>query len=147
MRCAAAWRTATAGSTTLPIASLFAQTTGGLWLIEVSVVNTTAVAVAMALRRATAAGTAGTGQTVTYEESDVGFTAKGNPVDSHPSAGPTLTAGAIRAAALGASIGSGLSWTFGGRGLFIPSGTANGVCLVPLVGTGQICDVSWSWDA
>ena len=38
-------------------------------------------------------------------------------------------------------------WTFGGRGLWIPSGTANGVAIMPITGTGQISDVYWSWDA
>lgn len=145
-RQAAAWRTTGAGSTTLPMASLYASATGGLWLVEVIVTNSTAVALAIALRRLSTAGTQGTAQTVTYEENELNFTAKGDPRDTHTVA-PTITAGNIRAADIGASIGSGAAFTFGGRGLWIPSGTANGVGLVPLTGTGQICTVSWSWDA
>jgi hypothetical protein len=145
-RFASAFRTTGAGSTTLPMASLYAQATGGLWLIEVVVTNTTATSAAIALRRLTTAGTQGTAQTVGYEENDVNVTTKGDPRDTHTVA-PTISAGALRAADTGASIGSGFAFTFGGRGLFIPSGTANGVGLIPLTGTGQICTVSWSWDA
>lgn len=145
-RFASAYRTTGAGSTTLPMASLYAQATGALWLIEVVVTNTTATSAAIALRRLTTAGTQGTAQTVNYEENDVNVTTKGDPRDTHTVA-PTISAGAIRAADTGASIGSGFAFTFGGRGLLIPSGTANGVGLIPLTGTGQICTVSWSWDA
>ena len=139
------WRTAGAGSTTLPIASLFATANTPLWLVECGVTNTTVTALSMALRRATAAGTAGTARTVNSEENDTA-TARGNPVDTHTVA-PTLTADSIRNASIGASIGSGVIFTFGGRGLYIPPGTANGVCLIPLTGTGQICDVYFSWDS
>lgn len=145
-RHAAAYRTTGAGSTTLPMASLYAPSTGGLWLVEVVVTNTTATSACIGLRRLTTTGTQGAAQTVTYEESDVGFTAKGDPRDTHTVA-PTITTGSVRAADTGASIGSGFAFTFGGRGLFIPSATTNGVGLVPLTGTGQICTVSWSWDA
>jgi hypothetical protein len=145
-RMAAAWRTSGAGSTTLPMASLYSTATGGLWLIEVIVTNTTATAVSMALRRLTTAGTQGASQTITYEENDVNFTSKGDPRDTH-SVAPTITAGAARNTTIGANAGSGNAFTFGGRALWIPSGTANGIALIPLTGTGQICDVSWSWDA
>ena len=65
--------------------------------------------------------------------------------DTHTVA-PTLVAGEIRRASVGASIGSGIIWTFGGRGLFLPSGTGNGFALMPITGTGQISDVYWSID-
>jgi len=145
-RYSAAWRTTGAGSATLPMASLFAQATGALWLIEVGCFNTTVTAFATSLKRFSAAGTAGTAQTVVYEEQDVNVTVKGNPVDTHTIA-PTLVAGELRRASIGASIGSGIIWTFGARGLYIPSGTANGVGLMPITGTGQISDVYFSWDA
>ena len=145
-RFSAAWRTTGAGSTTLPAASLFAQATGGLWLLEVWATNTSVTATSVCLRRATAAGTAGAAQTVQYEENDVNVTTKGNPVDTHTVA-PTLAAGAVHNVPAGASIGSGPVMTFAGSGLFIPSGTANGVCLLPLTGTGQILDVKFTWLA
>jgi hypothetical protein len=145
-RQSAGYRTTGAGSATLPMASLYASSTGGLWLVEVGVTNITAVAFAVSLKRVTTAGTQGAAQTAVYEENDGNFTAKGDPRDTHTVA-PTLVAGEIRRASIGASIGSGVIFTFGGRGLFIPSGTGNGVALMPITGTGQISDVYWSWDA
>lgn len=145
-RFAASYRTTGAGSATLPMASLYAQATGGLWLVEVGVTNTTVTAFEVSLKRFTATGTQGAAQTVLYEENDINVTTKGDPRDTH-TVTPTISAGELRRASIGASIGSGVIWTFGGRGLFVPSGTANGVGLMPMTGTGQICDVYWSWDA
>lgn len=144
-RQAVAYRTTNAGSTTLPMASLYAEATGGLWLVEVGVTNTTVTAFELSLARLSTAGTS-SAVTGTYEESDVGFTAKGTARNSHSGTAPTLGV-EIRRASIGASIGSGVIWTFGGRGLFIPSGTANGVGLIAITGTGQVSDVYWSWDA
>jgi hypothetical protein len=50
---------------------------------------------------------------------------------------------------LGAAIGSGVIWTFGGGvtgGLVIPNTTGDGIGLIVATGTGQICDVSFTWD-
>jgi hypothetical protein len=143
-RMAAAHRSTGAGSTTLPISGLMAQASIDLWLVEVWVTNTTTTAWACALRRVTAVGTPGAAVTVQYEESDSG-TLRGDPRDTW-TVTPTFVTGQIRTAAIGASIGSGTVFTFGGRGLFIPAGTGNGVVVVPLTGAGQISDVSWSWD-
>jgi hypothetical protein len=144
-RVAAGYRTTGAGSATLPMASLYSLGTGDLWLVEVGVTNTTVTAFAVSLKRVSTAGTQGTAQTVTYEEGATNLTAKADPRDTHTVA-PTLVAGELRRASIGASIGSGIIWTFGGRGLLIPSGTANGVALMPITGTGQISDVYWSVD-
>lgn len=146
MRQSAAFRTTGAGSATLPMASLYASSTGALWLVEVGVFNTTVTAFEVSLKRFTATGTQGTAQTVLWEEDEANFTAKGDPRDTH-TVTPTITAGELRRASIGASIGSGVIWTFGGRGLVIPSGTANGVGLMPMTGTGQISDVYFSWDS
>lgn len=145
-RQSAGYRTTGAGSATLPTASLYASSTGGIWVVEVGITNTTVTAFAASLKRVTTAGTQGAAQTVVYEENDVNFTAKGDPRDTHTVA-PTLVAGEARRASIGASIGSGVIWTFGGRGMFIPSGVANGIAIIPITGTGQICDVYWSWDS
>jgi len=143
-RFAAAWRTGGAGSTTLPIASLYAIANRALVLYEVGCFNTTTTAVAIALRRLTTAGTQGTGQSELYMD-DSTAVANATAVDVH-SVGPTITAGNLRAGSIGASIGSGVIWTFGDRGLAIPAGTANGVGIVPLTGTGQVCDVYFEWS-
>lgn len=141
----AAWRTAGAGTTALPAAGLMAQANTPLWLVEVWATNTTTTAASYALRRITAVGTPGAAQTVGYEENDT-VTAKGDPRDLWTVA-PTIPAGAIRQAPLPASIGGGWIATFGGRGLYIPPGVANGVGIVLVTGTGQIMDVSFVWDA
>src|SRR6266581_1095174 len=120
-RAASAYRATGPGTATLPLASLYASATGGLWLVEVGVTNTTVTAFEVSLKRVSTTGTQGAAQTVVYEENDGNFTAKGDPRDTHTVL-PTLVAGEIRRASVGASIGSGIIWTFGGRGLFLPSG-------------------------
>jgi hypothetical protein len=148
-RYSAAWRSAGAGSTTLPIAGLMAQANTPLWVVEVWATNTTTGAISCALRKIiTSAGTPGASMQVFPEENDT-VTVKGDPRDTWTVA-PTFatgTAQGVRNAAIGASVGSGDVFTFGGRGLYVPPGTTNGVALIPLVGAGAILDVSWSWDA
>jgi hypothetical protein len=144
-RFTASWRTTGAGSTTLPIAGLLATAAVRPRIAEIGVFNTTATAVAVALRRITAAGTAGSTQSVVYE-TDESQTALGVPKDTWTVA-PTFVAGNVRVASLGAAIGSGVIWTFtAGPQLVIPAATTNGVVIVPLTGTGQICDISITWD-
>jgi hypothetical protein len=146
-RFAAGWRSTGAGSTTLPIAGLMAQASTPLWLVEVGITNTAAVAFSCSLRRIlTGAGTPGAAQTVNYEESDT-VTAKGDPRDTWTVTPTAFGAGSVRNTVIGASIGSGIIWTFGGRGLFIPAATTNGIAIIPFTGAGQISDVYFSWDA
>jgi hypothetical protein len=145
-RYSAAWRSAGAGSTTLPIGGLMAQASTPLWVVEIWVTNTTTTAFSCCVRRiVTSAGTPGAAQTVQYEESDTA-TLKGDPRDTWTVA-PTFATGAMRNAAIGASVGSGDVFTFGGRGLFIPAATTNGVAIIPITGAGQISDLSIVWDA
>lgn len=146
MRGAIGYRTTGVGSTTLPTTSIYSLGTGDLWLVEVGVTNTTANAFQLALVRLTTAGTQGASAgTITYEEGATSFTAKWAAVQAHTVA-PTI-AGEPRSTSVGASIGSGIIWTFGGRGLLIPSGVANGIGLIALFGAAQVADVYWSVDA
>jgi hypothetical protein len=142
-RFASGFRTAGAGSTTLPIASIYAVATRTPRIFQVGVFNTTATAVSMALRRATTVGTTGAARDELPVDDPVAV-ALATVVDTH-TVGPTLTAGAIRTATLGAAIGSGVIWTFSERGLEVPAATTNGLCIVPLTGTGQICDIYLEW--
>jgi hypothetical protein len=142
-RCASAWRTAGAGSTTLPAASLYATTTCQPRLIEVHIFNTTATGLAVALKRLSTTGTQGSTVTGTYEDDD-SHTVLATPKDTHTVA-PTL-AGTLRQATLGAAVGAGLIWTFGGVGLIIENATTNGIGIIPATGTGQILDVAFVWD-
>jgi hypothetical protein len=144
-RYSSAYRAGGAGSITLPMASLYAAASTPLWLVEVWVTNTTVTALSMAVREVTTAGTQGAAQVVKREE-ESGSTLKGDPRDVHTVA-PTIATGSYRNGSIGASIGSGWTATFGGRGLWIPGTAGVGVALMPLVGTGQICDVTWVWDA
>lgn len=146
-RFSAAWRTTGAGSTTLPIASLYATAGVRPRVVEVGVFNTTATAVVVALRRLTTAGTQGAGQAELYED-DNSQTAITQCFDTHTGA-PTITTGNLRVVTLGAAIGSGVIWPFGGGktpGLVVPNTTGDGLGIVVLTGTGQICDVYFSWD-
>jgi hypothetical protein len=146
-RYSSAFRSTGAGSTTLPIAGLMAQATTPLWVVEIWATNTATTALSLGLRVITAAGTPGASKTVFREDNDT-VTLKGDPRDTWTVA-PTMTGTAEgpRNAAIGASVGSGDVFTFGGRGFYIPPGTANGVGLIPLTGAGQILDVTFVWDA
>lgn len=143
-RCAAAWRTTGAGSTTLPIASLYGVTTVTARVMEVGVFNTTVTGCAIALRRVTTTGTVGAGQTELCEDDDA-YTPLATAVDTHTVA-PTFVTGNLRVASLGAAVGSGVIWTFGPKGLIVGKATTTGIVIVPLTGTGQICDISMVWD-
>lgn len=144
-RTALAYRTTGAGSATLPTTSIYSLGTGDCWLVEVGITNTTVTAFELSLVRLTTAGTQGASAgTVTYEEGATNLTAKWAAVQAHTVA-PTI-AGEPRRTSIGASIGSGVIFTFGGRGLLLPSGTANGLGLITLSGTGQLIDCYWSVD-
>lgn len=143
-RFSSAFKTTGAGSTTLPIGSIFATTGVRPVVREIGVVNTsTSTAVDIAIRRCiTAVGTPGTGQ-AEVGETDPTQTAIATVFDTHTVA-PTFVTGSLRAATLIA--GAGTIWTFGERGLVIPNSANDGIAIIPLVGTGQICTVYFSWD-
>lgn len=144
-RTANAYRTTGVGSATLPTTSIYSLGTGDLWLVEVGVTNTTTTLFECSLARLTAAGTQGAAAgAITYEEGSANLTAKWAAVQAH-TAGTPLGA-EVRRTSIGASVGSGIIWTFGGRGLLIPSGTANGIGLIAVNGAAQLSDVYWSVD-
>lgn len=144
-RTANAYRTTGVGSATLPTTSIYSLGTGDLYLVEIGITNTTVTAYQISLARLTTAGTQGAAAgAVTYEEGASNLTAKWAAVQAHTVA-PTLGA-EVRRASIGASIGSGVIFTFGGRGLLLPSGTANGLGLITINGASQLSDVYWSVD-
>ena len=132
-----------AGSTTLPIFSLYAIANIGGIIREIGVFNTTAVAVALKLSRFTTAGTKPAALTDAEWHND-GPPANCTAHLTH-TVGPTIT-DEIKRTLLGAAHGSGIIWTFGGNGLIIPPGTASGVGLVVSTGTGQVCDAYVDWE-
>ena len=135
----------TAGSTTLPIISLYAIAAVGGRIREIGVFNTTAVAVALKLVRLAATGTQGTGLVeAKYDPS--GAAASCTAFNTHSSTGPTLGDDLGYRTVLGAAIGSGIIWTFGDSGIIVPVGTANGVGVIVENGTGQACQAYIVWD-
>lgn len=114
-----------APTSTLPGMSIYAAATGSFRLRELWVFNTTTTAFMFALRRATTAGTAGAAVDEQEYETD-GPPVTATVVNSH-SVGPTLTAGFIVQASVGAAIGAAAVFSFGDNGLLVPSGTANGL--------------------
>jgi hypothetical protein len=144
-RTANAYRTTGVGSATLPTTSIYSLATGDVWLVEIGIFNTTVTQFQISLARLTSAGTQGAAAgAVTYEEGATNLTAKWAAVQAHTVL-PGLGA-EVRRASIGASIGSGVIWTFGGRGLLLPSGTANGLGLITINGAAQLSDVYWSID-
>lgn len=144
-RMANGYRTTGVGSATLPTTSIYSLGTGDAWLVEVGITNTTTAAFQISLARLTSAGTQGAAAgSWTSEEGVLNLTAKISAVQAHtvaPGLGPE-----VRRASVGASIGSGVIFTFGGRGLYLPSGTANGLGLIAISTAGQLADVYWSID-
>lgn len=134
-----------AGSTTLPIISLYAAAAVGGRIREISVFNTTTTAVALHIVRLAATGTQGAG--LAEAKHDPASATAGCTAFTTHSVDPT--AGAIVMgyhASLGAAIGAGVIWTFGDSGLVIPVGTSNGIGVIVSTGTGQVCDATIVWD-
>jgi hypothetical protein len=134
-----------AGSTTLPIISLYAIANISPAIREIGVFNTTTTAVAIKLVRITTAGTQGTALTEA-KHNDRSPAASSTAFSTHTSTGPTIGDDLGYAAVLGAAAGAGIIWTFGDTGLMIPAGTSNGVGVIVATGTGQVCDAYIVWD-
>ena len=143
-RYSVAGRSTVVGTAARAIASLFAAAAVRGVLREVGIFNTTTTATAATLARFTAATNVGAGLTeAQHDNSAVAPSCTG--FAGHTGDG---TVGAIlRQAALGAAIGSGVIWTFGGEGIIIPAGTANGIGVIcPSGVTGQILDYYYEWE-
>ena len=135
-------RSTGAGSATLPIGGLMAIASRDAFLTEVGVFNTTTTAYGIRIARITAVGTPGTG--LTEEEYWGPGEAPAMTAFDTWSGAATISAASLRNAAIGAAIGAGVIFTFGGDGVYIAAGTANGIGIVP-VGTGQISDWYMEW--
>lgn len=133
-----------AGSTTLPIVSLYSGgATSSPRLREVGVFNTTVTGLAIKLVRLTTAGTQGAG--LVEAPHDGISAALGTAFTTHTVA-PTLGSDLGYRATLGAAVGAGIIWTFGDVGLVIPAATTNGIGVIVENGTGQICQTYLVWD-
>lgn len=147
-RFSCAFRSAGAGSATLPLGSLYATAAVRPRLVEIGVFNTTATAVAVAVVRLSAGtGTQGAALTEIYED-DNSQAAVATSFNTH-TVTPTTISAPLRQASLGAAVGSGVIWTFGGGktpGLVVPNTTNDAVGIIIPTGTGQICDIHFTWD-
>jgi hypothetical protein len=135
----------TAGSTTLPLISLYGGTTVRPRIREIHLFNTTATAVFLKVVRVTTTGTVGTALTempLVFEDPaalTTGF-------NTH-SVAPTITTGDIWRGSLGAAVGSGVILTFPDPGgLTIPMVANAGIAVVVSTGTGQAVDATIIWD-
>jgi len=135
-------RASIAGTTVRAIFSLFASASFGARVRAISITNTTAVAACFALQKFSAATNVGSG--LTENAHDI------NPPQCTAFAGHTgdgtLTGSPFRQISLGAAIGSNYTWVFGGAGILIPIGTANGIGVIVPTGTGQVCDFDIEWE-
>jgi hypothetical protein len=133
----------TAGSTTLPISSLYATAAVRIRVREIGVFNTTATAVSLRLVRLTTLGTRPAAWTTGLQYGEDPPTALGTAAGTHTAA-PTLTDLGFRTV-LGAAIGSGFVWSFEDYTLTIPAVANAGIGIAVENGTGQACQVYWSW--
>jgi hypothetical protein len=133
-----------AGSTTLPIISIYAAAAATGRLREVGVFNTTDTEFSIRLIRLTTAGTQGAG--LAESPYDVDSNAAGCTVFTTHSGAPTLGADLGYRADIGAAKGSGVIWTFGVDGIRIPIGVTNGIGVLIAVGSGQAADSYLVWD-
>jgi hypothetical protein len=136
-----------AGSTTLPIISLYGSASVTPRIREIGVFNTTATAVALKLVRLTTTGTQGTGLTEAPLNPEVPpTTAVAAAFNTHSSTGPTLGNDLGYRGVLGAAVGSGLIWTFGDQGLTVTVAANAGIGVIVENGTGQACQAYIVWD-
>lgn len=134
----------TAGSTTLPLASIYSNTTGRVFITQIQVWNTTSTAVALKLVRLTTAGTRPTAWTSAPLSLEDTAAAVGAAYGTHTVA-PTITTDLGYRAVLGAAVGSGVIWTWQDRVLTITATANAGIGLVVENGTGQPVQFSVEW--
>ena len=131
------------GTTVRAVASLFAIASRTGKIRQITVCNTTATAVAVAVCRFTNATGVGAGLTeVLYDE----FAPAPNCTGFAGHTADGAVGSNIDYVILGAAVGSGWVWTYGDTGLLIQAGTANGIGIICPDGTGQFLDYSIHWD-
>lgn len=110
---------------------------------EIGVFNTTAVACAVAIARATATGTQGAGLTEVCSSDDSAVIVA-TAFNTHTA--DATVGGSIMQASLGAAIGSGIIWTWAPGEFILDNATTAGCVIVCPTGTGQHLDFYISWD-
>lgn len=131
------------GTAARAMMSIFSSASANFRLLEVGIFNTSVTAVTVALARFTAATNVGAGQTEGEYDTD-GPPPLATVFAGHSGDG---TVGQIlRQVRLAPADGAGVIWTFGDKGIVVPSGTANGIGVIVPTGTGQLCDLDFTWD-
>jgi hypothetical protein len=136
-------KTSGVGTTARPCVSIYAPAGNGFVIREIAVWNTTVTACEYKIARLTTAGTPGSGLTEVEYAADL-RDPSATAFDAH-SADATV-GNTIRYMPVGAAIGAGFYYTWGGNGLVVPSGTANGIGIVLATGTGQILAYHIDWE-
>lgn len=126
----------TAGSTTLPLASIYGAAGVRPFITEIGVFNTTTTAVAVRLVRLSTAGTRPTAWTNNSLTQEDPATSLCTVYGTHTVA-PTISGDAGYRAVLGAAAGAGVVWTWADRVFTISAVANNGIGLVVENGTGQ----------
>lgn len=133
-----------AGSTTLPIISLYATAGVAPRIQEIGLFNTTATAVALKLVRLTTTGTQGANLVEAGINAQDPQAATATAWGTHTVA-PTLGNDLGYRCVLGAQIGSGIVFTFNDFELLV-AGVANaGIGVIVENGTGQACQAYIKW--
>lgn len=133
-----------AGSTTLPLISVYGATTVTPRIREIGVFNTSTTAVAIKLVRLTTLGTAGSALTRAALNAVDPSTAVTTAFNTHTVA-PTLGADLGYRAVIGAAAGAGIIWTFDDWDLTIASVANAGIGVIVENGTGQACQAYFKW--
>jgi len=131
------------GSTTLPAVSIYSPSGNGFAIREIAVWNETVTACFYNIVRLSTTGTQGTGLTEVEYAADL-RDPTATAFAAH-SVAPTL-GNVIRRMPIGAAVGAGYYYTWGGKGLIVPSGTGNGVGIILATGTGQLCSYHIDWE-
>jgi hypothetical protein len=134
----------TAGSTTLPIISIYSIAGVAPKIREIGVFNTTTNAVDLKLVRLTTAGTQGA--VITEAKYDPDSASASCTAFTTHSGAPTLGDDLGYRVTIADAIGAGVIWTFGDTGIRVPVGVTNGVGVIVENGTGQACQAYIVWD-
>lgn len=132
-----------AGSTTLPIISLYGGVSKGGRIREIGITNTTSTAFAVKLVSLSTNGAPGAGITEGVMDS-MAASPNCQAYTTHTIA-PTVVQDLGYRAAIGAAVGAGVIWTFGDTGL-ATGATPNGVGVIVENGTGQAAQAYITWD-
>ena len=136
-----------AGSTILPMMTLWSSVNAQPNIREIGLFNTTTTAVDVKLSRLSSGpGTVGAGLSETPIDNPLAVA--GSMAFTTHTAGTITQVDAGYRASIGAAVGAGIIWTFGAEGFeIIPAaGTVNGIGIVVENGTGQALQAYIVWD-